>query len=263
MDSKRKLFFEKNIKKVKNIIGLSFSLAKVNFKLRNEGSYLGIFWYLLNPLAMFCILLILGNVINKTTIQYYPVYLLLGIVMFNIFSQSTNGATNAISRNAGFIKSMKINYEPFVLSGVLQTLFSHCFELVLIIGLLIYFKISLIGLVFYPIILLVFFSFIVGFSFILATIGAYVSDLANAWSVIVNLTWFMAPVYYVVSKGNIPIINKVNPMFYFITIARDVIIYNRVPEASIILISVLFSGAFLLIGILIFEKFKNKFAETV
>ncbi|HNU96023.1 MAG TPA: hypothetical protein PKH95_01275 [Candidatus Magasanikbacteria bacterium] len=38
--------------KINNIFNLSWQLAKANFKLRNEGSYLGIFWYLLDPLLM-------------------------------------------------------------------------------------------------------------------------------------------------------------------------------------------------------------------
>jgi len=35
---------KKYYKKIKRILELSFSLAKANFKLRNENSYLGIFW---------------------------------------------------------------------------------------------------------------------------------------------------------------------------------------------------------------------------
>ena len=47
--------------KIKSISALSFSLAKANFKIRNEGSYLGIFWYLLEPLAFFIVLLFFGE----------------------------------------------------------------------------------------------------------------------------------------------------------------------------------------------------------
>lgn len=41
----------------KDFFNLSISLAKAEFKLRNEGSYLGILWYLLNTLNIFNILI--------------------------------------------------------------------------------------------------------------------------------------------------------------------------------------------------------------
>jgi len=102
--------------KAKSILGLSLSLAKVKFKLRNEGSYLGVFWYLLSPLAMFLILLSLRGLTNKNPIEYYPIYLLLGLIVFNLFRYATTISTNAIRGNAGLIKSLKINLEPFLLS---------------------------------------------------------------------------------------------------------------------------------------------------
>lgn len=249
--------------KIKNILGLSFILAKVKFKLRNEGSYLGIFWYLLNPLAMFSIFLFLGKFINKTTAEHYPVYLLLGLIMFNLFRSATDVSTSSITGNAGIVKSLKINFEPFVISSVLQAVFSHLFELAILIIFLIYFKISLFGLLFYPLILLLLIMFITGFSFILATIGTYINDMVNIWSIIVNLLWFAAPVFYVVTNGSAPLINKINPMFYFITTARDMVVYNTMPDIKMLLIAVALSFASLSLGIFVFEKYKNKFSEIV
>ncbi len=242
---------------------LSLSLAKVNFKMRNEGSYLGIVWYLLNPLAMFSILLFLGNLINVTRIKYYPVYLLLGIIMFNLFSQATVLACGVISKNGGFIKSMKIEYEPFVLALLLQFFFSHLFEVALLCCLMIYFHLSLVGLLAYPFLLFFLFLFIAGVSFLLATFGTFVADLQNAWQVLVNLVWFAAPVYYVVSKGKVPLINVINPMFYFIDNARDIIIYRVMPDVNNVLIMVVLSLAFLLLGLFVFEKYKHTFPEAV
>jgi len=129
--------------KAKSILGLSLSLAKVKFKLRNEGSYLGVFWYLLSPLAMFLILLSLRGLTNKNPIEYYPIYLLLGLIVFNLFRYATTISTNAIRGNAGLIKSLKINLEPFVISGIMQAVFSHIFEVIILVLFLFYFKVSL------------------------------------------------------------------------------------------------------------------------
>lgn len=246
-----------------HILGLSLSLAKAQFKLKNEGSYLGIFWFLLDPLAMFIIIIMIGGIFGIKTIEFYPVYLLLGLIMFNFFRQATISSSFSITSNSSFIKSMKISYEPFVISGVLTAVFSHLFEVIILIIFILYFKISILGLLFYPFILFFFILFILGFSFILATIGTYVFDLANVWNVIANLLWFSTPIFYVVSKDNMPFLNKLNPLYYFISVAREVVVYNRVPSLNLVILLVFLGFIFLFLGLFIFERYKRKFAEVI
>ena len=68
---------------LKKTITLSVALARAHFKLRNEGIYLGIAWYLLNPLLLFAILFFVFSDRLGSSIPYYPAYLFLGIIMFN------------------------------------------------------------------------------------------------------------------------------------------------------------------------------------
>jgi len=251
------------IENIKKTFRLSFSLAVAQFKLRNEGSYLGIFWYLLDPLAMFSIILILSGVLTNTNIKNYPVYLLLGLIMFNFFRQTTINSTNSIVANAAFIKSMKISSEVFVISVAIQSFFSHLFELVILLFFIIFFKIPLIGFFLYPAVFLFLFLFSLGASFILASIGVYVNDINNVWSVFINILWFSTPIFYVISDGGPAIINKLNPMFYFVSIAREIVIGGSIfPTGQLIEIAVL-SVIFFLSGLVIFEKFKTKFAELI
>jgi len=71
----------------KSYWNLSITLAKMEFKLRNEGSYLGLFWYFLNPLFTFILLNFIFSAKFGQDIAFYSLYLLLGIIMFNFFSQ--------------------------------------------------------------------------------------------------------------------------------------------------------------------------------
>lgn len=253
----------KYFNKLKSILGLSLSLAKANFKVRNEGSYLGIFWYLLDPLAMFFIILMLGGIISSSHAANYPAYLFLGLIIFNFFRQSTVYSTEAMAWNSGFIKSIKVNSESFVVSGVLQATFSHLFEIIVLLIILIILKMNIIWILFYPIIFFFFVIFSLGFSFILATVGVYVNDLKNVWNVLINLLWFSTPIFYLVSQNNIPLVNKINPVYYFIESARQFIIYNKFPSFNLMIFIILISIFSLLIGILIFAKYKNRFAENL
>lgn len=249
---------------LKGILGLSLQLAKANFKLRNEGSFFGIFWYLLEPFLLFLIILIIRGMINIKSIEHYPLYLLLGLVIFNFFSGTTSKSTNLISRNANFIKSMKINHESLVVSQVIEGCFSHFFEIVLFLVFMVYFKVSLIWILFYIIIFSFLFLFLIGMSFLLSTIGAYVNDLNNVWSIIMRFLFFATPIFYVVQKDSL--IYKVslfNPVYYFLENSRSLIIYNKFPELWLMVVPVIFSLVVFLLGIYIFEKFKYRFAEVI
>jgi len=256
--------FEKSWHQAGSVFRLSYSIAKANFKIRNEGSYLGVFWYLLNPLALFLIILFVRKAIDMGDVPAYPAYLLVGLIMFNYFRSTTSAAIGDISGNSNYIKSMKISYEPLVFSRIIESVFSHIFEIVLIIVLLIFFNESLIGILFYPFLFFFFVLFVSGVSFFLSTIGTFVSDLSNVWNVFMQFLFFTTPIFYVVNPGDsVYSANLFNPMFYFLSVGRDIIVYRAFPESWMIAAIVLFSCVTFFAGFVIFEKNKHKFAERV
>lgn len=253
-------------RKLKDIIRVSISLAKVNFRLRIEGSYLGIFWYLLNPLILFLVLYF----VKKTAfagieIPFYPLYLLIGIAGFNFFKQAITESIDVINTNPDYIKSTnKIAPESLVMAVVFQAVFSHIFELALIIALAIYFKVSLIGFLLYPFIFGLFFLLTLGISFIFATIGAYINDLDNIWIILSQLLLLVTPIFYSIAAGTLIYkVNLLNPLFYFLEITRQLIIYNSLPSDLLMIMMTILSFASLTIGILVFSKHKKKFAELL
>lgn len=249
---------------MKSLLGLSLSLAKANFKLRNEGSYLGIFWYLLAPLLMFAIILLITKNTGTPLITNYPVYLLIGLIMFNFFTKVTMLSTDSIKENIEFTKSIKINYESFIISNILQFTFSHLFEIIVLIVFMLIFKVSLAGIIFYPFVFILMLFFTLGLSFLLACLGAYVNDMKNVWDVLSTLAWFVTPIFYILSPTSLLYkVNLFNPMFYFIDLARSFIIYPSGLTYSKVFISIAFSLFFFILGLSVFEKYKNKFAEKV
>jgi ABC-type polysaccharide/polyol phosphate export permease len=251
--------------KKSNFFGLSFQLAKAGFKLRNEGSYLGIFWYLLNPLLLFLLLLLVFSDRLGSNILSYPLYMLLGIIMFNFFQQATTESTKLIIRDyTGIIKSINFPKESLIGSLVLKTIFSHIFEIILFVVFILIFRNSLTGLIFYPLILFVFCIFIFGACLILSSLTVYFVDLENIWFFISRLIWLGTPIFYAIEgQTRLFYINLLNPLYYFITIAREIIIYSRAPELWIILGAIFYSLLFLLVGIILFTKLKIKFAEMI
>lgn len=249
----------------KNFWQLSFQLAKAGFKLRNEGSYLGILWYLLNPLLLFLLLLLVFSDRLGNAIPNYPLYLLLGIIIFNFFQNATTEATKIITKDyGGIIKSINFPRESLIGSLVLKTFFSHIFEIILFIVFIFIFKGSLAGLIFYPIILIFFCIFVFGACLILSSLTVYFVDLENIWFFVSRLIWLGTPIFYAIGgQTRLFYINLLNPLYYFITIAREIIIYSRVPELWMILGALGYSLLFFLAGMIVFNKLKVKFAEMI
>ena len=90
-------------------------LVKTDFKLRYQASILGYIWSLLRPLLLFLILYIVFAKILKVgdNIPHYPVYLLLGIVLWNFFIEVTTGSIGSIVGKADLIR--KINFPKYII----------------------------------------------------------------------------------------------------------------------------------------------------
>ena len=246
------------------MISLSLSLAKANFKLRNEGSYLGFFWYLLNPLALFlAILLIREHASFGSNIEHYPLYLLVGLLMYNFFSQTIGASYGLIAQNANFIKSIRIPEEAIVLSRVLQAVFSHLFEVAILLVSALYFGINPIAIFIYLAIFVVFAIFVLGLCFAAAVFGLFASDLSNVWIAVSQILFFVTPVFYEPISGSLlSKINTWNPLYYFLEVARSPFIYDKFPFTTLALISVASFVSFF-VGLYIFRKGKWQFAELV
>ncbi len=253
-----------NIKAIRRALDLSVVLARLGFKRKTEGSYLGILWYLLNPLLMFLLLLRVFSDRLGGKIPLYPAYLLLGIIVFNFFRKATTESTRAIYEHRWVIRSVNFPRETLVCSVVLKAAFSHLFEIALFVAVLLLYKISLAGVLFYPLILFFFCTFVFGACLILSAVSVYFIDLQNIWAFVSRLIWLATPVFYAIGgQTKLLFVNLFNPMYYFLTISRDVMIYGKVPELWMLAGAAVHSLVFLAAGLLIFGKLKHRFAEMM
>jgi ABC-type polysaccharide/polyol phosphate export permease len=185
--------------KFKRFFSLSISLAKAEFILRNEGSYLGILWYLLNPLLTFGLLFLIFNDRLGNNIPYYSPYLFLGLIMFNFFQSATIESTSSIEDNKWIIKSINFPKESLIFAIVIKTFFSHIFEIILFLIFVLATGIPLIGILYYFIVLIFFCFFIFGACLILSSLTVYFVDLGNIWNFGSRLIWLGTPIFYAIA----------------------------------------------------------------
>lgn len=242
---------------------LSWKLAVVGFKLRNEGSYLGNAWYVLNPALLFLILFYIFFDRLGGAIPSYPAYLLIGILLYNFFLRTTTESVYAISES-GFIKSINFPREALVCSVVIKNLFSHLFEAAVFFVFLFFLGIPLYGIALYILVLAFMSIFVYGVSLFLSAVAVYVVDMRNIWQFFTTLLWFATPIFYSIDgQSRLFILNLFNPPYYFITAARDIVVYAKLPEFWILLGVFSYSLLSLAVGSMVFSRLKSKFAEMI
>src|SRR5579872_6919323 len=109
-------------------------LVRTDFKLRYQGSILGYAWSLLRPLLLFVILYVvfvkflkLGN-----GIPHYPVYLLLGIVVWNFLVEMTMQSLGSIVARGDLIRKIRILRWIIIFSTSLSAVINLILNLVVI-----------------------------------------------------------------------------------------------------------------------------------
>lgn len=250
---------------VKNLIkykDLLIELTKKEIKLKYKNSALGIIWSMLDPLLTMVILTIIFGAIFKSSIPNFPVYVLIGRLVYSFFSQATNGGMDAILSNRQLIKKIYVPKYFFPLSKVCATFITFLISLVPLLGVMLvtgvsFSKINV--LVIFPLIYL--FILALGVGLILCTIRVFFGDIKHLYSAFLLLLMYMTPVFYpstIIEEKFIHFV-KLNPLFSILNMFRDVMMYETVPTLSNHLLCLGYAIFYLVIGLIVFYKTQDKF----
>jgi ABC-2 type transport system permease protein len=251
-------------------------LVRTDFKIRYQGSVLGYAWSLLRPLLLFLILYIVFVKFLKlgTGIPHYPVYLLLGIVIWNFFVEMTMQSLTSIVGRGDLIRKIKIPRWIIVFSTSISTLINFALNL-LVVAVFMYFNHVSISrsVVLLPIILFEVYIFALGISLFLSAAYVKFRDISYIWEVILQAGFYLTPILYALSRINNLTFQKLillNPMAQTIQDAR----YVTITKQTTTIYSIFDGGPYkfipflivllmLLLGISYFRKESKYFAENI
>lgn len=92
-----------------------------DIKKKYRRSVLGILWSILNPLLMMTVTAMVFSTLFRFDIKNYPLYLLVGQILFTFYSESTSFAMSSIIDNSGLIRKIYIPKYLFPLSRVVSS----------------------------------------------------------------------------------------------------------------------------------------------
>jgi ABC-2 type transport system permease protein len=204
-------------------------LVKTDFKLRYQGSVLGYVWSLLRPLALFVILYIVFTKFLKIGegVPHYPIYLLLGIVLWNYFIEVTSGSVTAIVGKGDLIR--KINFPKYVIvvAGSFSALINLTLNFIVVGFFMVLSDVDIrqtIALL--PLIILELFIFSLAMAFFLSAAFVRFRDVSYIWEVLMQGAFYATPILYPLSLLPVEAAKwlLLNPMAQIIQDARYMLV---------------------------------------
>lgn len=190
--------------KLSNIISrknriLLRELVITDFKLRYQGSVLGYIWSLLKPLLLFGIMYIVFIHFLRfgDGIPHFAVALLLGIVMWTFFTESTSQGMQAIVGRGDLIR--KINFPKYiiVLSGTISALINFILNLLVVFTFMIFDGVSPSwSMLLFPVSVLCLYVFSLGLAFLLSAAYVKYRDFSHLWDVVLQALFYGTPIIY-------------------------------------------------------------------
>lgn len=240
-------------------------LAKRDLKIKYAQTMLGVSWTVVQPLvAMLVFTLFFSLLLDVKTEYPYVLFVLSGVVCWNLFNYIFSHASMSLMNNQDLIK--KVSFPKIVLpiSKLMVATVELGISLVPLVLLMLWFRIPIgFNFIWFPLILFSIMVFSLGLSLILAASTLRYRDLHHLIPFLVNFGIWFTPVFYPVSL--IPEQYKdylyINPMASFIGMFRWSLFGEAISVAT--LSGGLTAVIFLVVGVIYFKRVEDQITDTV
>lgn len=174
------------------------NLVVRDVKIRYKNSILGILWSLLNPLLMMLVYTILFTIlIPNNSIRLFPIFILVGLIPWNFFSNTVMTGTASVTGNSSLVKKVRFPLLLLPTSTMLAQLVNF---LLAFLVLIVFLFVSGIGLTVHalwvPVLVILQMIFMQGIIMMLSPIHVFYRDVMEILSVGLTAWFFLTPVFY-------------------------------------------------------------------
>jgi ABC-2 type transport system permease protein len=264
---------------------LTWALAKTEFKLAFFGSALGYLWQLMRPLLLFGVIYgVISAVAHNLGkgVPYFPVSILLGIVLFNFLSESSGGAVTSLVTRENLVRKIEFPRLAVPLSTVLTALMNFALNCVpVLVFLLAAGGSAMWSWLEAPLLVLLLAAFTAGLGMILSVGYVHYRDVRPIWEVVLQTTFYASPIFYPITAAdktfgvlgaqiNLAHVMMANPFVAIMVQMRHVLIDPRYPSAAsaiggtaMLLIPVAIWLAVIAVGFVLFDRQSPRVAERL
>lgn len=234
---------------------------------RYRGSFFGFIWSFLNPLCLIAIYsLVFRYYIRFSQVDHYTLFLFAGLLPWIWFSTGLIEMTVSISSGGGLIT--KACFPPHVLPTVsaLTNLANYIFALPLLVGYMLFEGVvPTWSFVVLPGIIALELIFLIGIGLALSALNVFFRDVQHLVGNFMTFWFFLCPIIY--PADSVPDQLKftlwLNPVALFTQVYHGIILEGLAPCWDVWVFLGAVSFASLLVGSLVFNRYREGFAELV
>lgn len=219
---------------------LLWLMSVTEFKRVYFGTVLGYLWSLIRPLTLFAVLLFVFTQVFKVgaTLPYYPVLLLLGIVLFTFFQESTTVAVTSVVSQEGVVRKTQFPRLVIPLSTVLTGGFNLGLNLVVVLCFILAWGVAPMWTwLLFPLALVPLFILTAAVSMILSVLYVRFRDVAIIWTVFSQVLFYGTPILYPLGEGGFNNLTyerilMINPLAVIVQQVRVWVLEPKAPTAA-------------------------------
>lgn len=240
---------------------------------RYRGSFMGLIWSFLNPVFMLLIYTFVFSVVLKARWSVdsdsraeFAMVLFSGLLVFNMFAECINRAPALVLSNVNYVKKVVFPLEilPWVSMG--SAIFHTAISLaVWLIAYLILFGTPYATCFLMPLILIPLALLIMGLSWLLASLGVYLRDVAQFIGIITTVLLFLSPIFYPASAlpEEYRALIYLNPLTPVVELTRDVLYWGKTPDWTLFSVYLVASMIAAWAGFAWFQRTRKGFADVL
>jgi lipopolysaccharide transport system permease protein len=234
--------------------------------LRYRGSALGFVWTLLTPLFFILVYMLVFSVFLQVGVPNYPVFLVAGLLPWQWFSTALQAGTTSLVDGRMYVGKAVLPPVLFVLVPVLSNFIHFVLSLPILLAVGLIFRIHVIWpLLTLPLLLAIQLLLTIAILLFVAPFNVFYRDASQLVSVILMLAFYLTPIIYPLT--NIPphfrLFTLANPMTALVLSYQNIFYFQSFPDWRLVAYTLGVSLALLLAGRLVFDRYKDSFAEYV
>lgn len=240
--------------------------SKIMLKMRVAGNYLGFLWLYIDPLMFMLIYTFVVQMIFRSKMENYHVFVLIGLTSWNLFSRSVLMGSTSIARNKGIFE--QVYFHKFVYPTVYMM--AYLYEFLIAFGLIfVMMAVSGIPLTIHlaevPVVIFTQLLFTYGCALIVSHIGVYLFDLRNILEFTLRFLFYLSPIMWSFDMVQMKYawLLKLNPMAVIIGSYRSCIIYGKSPVYAYLLAVSICSLILIRIGYYLISRYEDAYARMM
>ncbi len=214
---------------------LAWRLMVRDISAKYRQSVLGVAWAFIPPIAMAVgfTLASEANIVNVGQTDFpYPAYVMFSTALWQTFVESLNGPVEAVTKAKPMLARVNFPREAVILAKVGEVFFNFMIKLVLIIGLFIWYRISVNWtLVIAPVALIHLIMLGTLFGTLLSPLGVLYQDVSKGLTMVTGFWLFLTPVVYSVPEsGLFGFFVQLNPVTPLLVTTRELATTGVISE---------------------------------